>query len=88
MTTKVNIYCLFERDGNFYGVYSSLRAAHRDALKISNRGLREVLIEENGRYHKATFETLRGFFQGEMDKKIRYINGSTGAVILKTKLKE
>ena len=88
MTTKVNIYCLFESDGNFYGVYSSLKAAHRDALKISNKGIREVFLEANGIYHKATFAKLRSFFQGEMDKKIRYVSGAHGAFIVKTKLKE
>ena len=87
MTTKINIYCLIEIDGNFRGVYSSLRAAHRDALKICNKGTRNVLVEVNGRYQKADFPDVRSLFQGEMDKTVRYVAGRHGVYLIKTKLK-
>ena len=88
MTTKINIYCLFEVDGNFCGVYSSLKAAHREALKICHKGAREVLLEVNGHYQEATFAHARSLFQGTTDTKIRYVAGRYGAGIVKTKLKE
>ena len=86
--TKINIYCLFEGDGNFYGVYSSLKAAHRDAMKICNRGNTRVLLEIDGTYSKASMDSLRGLFQGETDVKVRYTAGTHGARLVKTKLKE
>ncbi len=88
MTTKINIYCLFEGDGNLYGVYSSLKAAHRDALQICNRSHARVLLEAPAGYIPATLEALRGVFQGEIDVKARYTAGKYSARIVKTKLKE
>ena len=88
MTTKINIYCLFEGDGNLHGVYSSLKAAHRDALKICNRSHARVLLEATTGYIPATLEALRGVFQGEINVKARYTAGEHSARIVKTKLKE
>ena len=34
--TNIYIYCVFDGVVNFMGVYSSLKSAHRDALKIAN----------------------------------------------------
>jgi len=86
--TKINIYCLFEGDGNLHGVYSSLKAVHRDALKICNRAQARVLMENASGYSPATFEALRNLFQGETDVKARYTAGLYSAHIVKTKLKE
>lgn len=86
--TKINIYCLFEGDGNLHGVYSSLKAAHRDALKICNRGHASVLLETPAGYQNASLSALRSLFQGEIDVKVRYTSGEHWARIVKTKLKE
>ena len=88
MSTKINIYCLIENDGNFRGVYSSLKAAHRDALKVCNRGPRNILVEVNGRYQKADLSDVRSLFQGKVEKTIRYVSGRYGVYLIKTKLKE
>jgi hypothetical protein len=86
--TKINIYCLFEGDGNLCGVYSSLKAVHRDALKICNQSHTNVLLEIKGAYQKASLPTLKALLQGEMDVKVRYTAGKHSARIVKTKLKE
>ena len=36
--TNIYIYCVFDGAGIFLGVYSSLKAAHRDALRAANKG--------------------------------------------------
>ena len=36
--TKIYIYCLFDTFDNFIGVYSSLKAVHRDAIRLANHG--------------------------------------------------
>ena len=86
--TKINIYCLFESGDNFYGVYSSLKAAHRDAVKICNKGPGKVLLEVAGEYRPATMVELRSIFNGEMDVKVRYTSGEHTARLVKTKLRE
>ena len=86
--TKINIYCVFEGDGNLHGVYSSLKAAHRDALKICNREHGRVLLEAANGYTPATLPALKSLFQGEMDVKARYTAGKHSARIVKTRLKE
>ena len=86
--TKINIYCLFESDDNFYGVYSSMKAAHRDALKICNKGHSRIFLEIDGEYVPATLPSLRALLQGEIDKKVRYTSGKYTARLVKTKLKE
>ena len=40
--TNIYTYCLFDHEDNFEGVYSSLKAAYRDALKLANEGYKEV----------------------------------------------
>lgn len=86
--TKLYIYCLFEKDDNFYGVYSSLKAAHRDALKLCNKGNSEVYIMNEGGPERPTFGMVRNLFQGECDVKVRYVSSAASAVIIKTKLRE
>jgi hypothetical protein len=86
--TKLYIYCLFEKDDNFYGVYSSLKAAHRDALKLCNKGSSEVFIATADSPQKPSFGLVRSLFQGECDVKVKYISSAASAVIVKTKLRE
>lgn len=86
--TKINIYCLFERNDNFYAVYSSLKAAHRDAIKLCNQGNSRVFLEIGGEYVAANIQNLRSVFNGEMDIQVRYSAGKHSAKIVKTKLKE
>ena len=86
--TKINIYCLFERDDNFYGVYSSLKAAHIDAVKLCNKTNSRVFLQIGGEYVEANMQNLRSVFNGEMDVKVRYTAGEYTARLVKTKLRE
>jgi hypothetical protein len=86
--TKINIYCLFETGDNFYGVYSSLKAAHRDALKICSSASARTLMEVGGEYLEASESNLRKLFQGETEVKVRYTAGQRTARIVKTKIRE
>ena len=48
--TKIYIYCLFDdaRGEALKGVYSSIKAVHRDALRLANRGdSRVYMVYEN-----------------------------------------
>ena len=86
--TKIYTYCLFDRQDTFYGVYSSLKAIHRDALKICNKGNSEVFITLDDRTIKATLVSLRNILKGQCDVQVIYRSGSHAARILKSKLKE
>lgn len=86
--TKIYTYCLFDHSDVFYGVYSSLKAVHRDAIKICNQGRTGVLMEYNGGYEAPSLTKLRNVFKGECDVVVRYISDAVGAKILKTKLRE
>ena len=86
--TKIYIYCLFEKDDKFCGVYSSIKAAHRDALKICNKGGASVYLRTGETVEKPTVKLLRNIFKGEMDLKVTYHSDKTSVTILKTKLKE
>ena len=46
--TKIYIYCLFDTNDQFRGVYSSLKAIHRDALALANRGFSKVYLVNTG----------------------------------------
>ena len=85
--TKIYIYCLFDVD-RFVGVYSSLKAVHRDALKLSNRGFSNVymLFEED--ITRPSLTGLRNIFKGKCDVEVKYRTDSTSIRIFKTKLKE
>jgi len=86
--TKIYTYCLFDRQGVFYGVYSSLKAVHRDALKVCNKGNFEVFITMGENTTKATLVNLRNILKGKCDVQVIYRSGNHTARILKSKLKE
>tara|TARA_R110002020_G_scaffold74330_1_gene190263 strand:+ start:1766 stop:2029 length:264 start_codon:yes stop_codon:yes gene_type:complete len=86
--TKIYIYCLFERGDKLCGVYSSIKAAHRDALKICNTGGSPVYLRLGKNPVKPTVRILRNIFKGEMDLKVTYHSDKSSVTILKTKLKE
>jgi len=86
--TKIYTYCLFDQEDNFHGVYSSLKAVHRDAIKICNRGTTPVIMEYNGERRFPTLTALRNVLKGEIDVQIQYKSAGRTAKIIKTKLKE
>ena len=86
--TKIYIYCLFERDGALHGVYSSLKAAHSDALKLANVGGRGVYINHDDKSISPNLRLIRKIFAGEFDVKVSYFSDNGAVNILKTKLKE
>lgn len=86
--TKIYIYCLFDRFDGFIGVYSSLKAAHRDALRACNTGAGKVYINTGSTYAVPTLTLLRNTFKGICDVEIEYRSDSNMIKILKTKLKE
>ena len=88
--TKIYCYCLFDGRGNFHGVYSSVNAVHRDALKICNKGAGNVLMELSMGHHVAPAATiLRNTLKGAFDVQVVYSGGHPHkAKIIKTKLKE
>ncbi len=85
--TKIYIYCLFDLN-NFIGVYSSLKAVHRDALKLSNRGSSNVFMISDGQASKPSLTSLRNTFKGKCDVEVKYRTDTTSITIYKTKLKE
>ena len=86
--TKIYIYCLFDGHGIFYGVYSSLKAIHRDALKLANKGPVEVTTNIRGVEQRPTMKLLWNTFKGVCDVQVEYRNGAHIAKIIKTKLQE
>ena len=64
--TKINIYCLFQSDGALYGVYSSIKAVHRDALKLCNTGATGVYIKHPDGYRNR-HDTVAKHVQRRMD---------------------
>ena len=85
--TKIYIYCLFDMD-NFIGVYSSLKAVHRDALKLSNHGYSSVYMVYQGSAMKPSLTSLRNIFKGKCNVEVRYRTDNTSIRIYKTKLME
>ena len=86
--TKIYTYCLFDGDSTFCGVYSSLKAIHRDALKICNKGNMGVVMEYGGEVYPPSLTALRNILKGVCDVRVIYGGGSHRAIIIKTKLKE
>ncbi len=86
--TKIYIYCLFDRWDVFYGVYSSLKAVHRDALKVANAGTSPVFMETEHGPQTPSLTLLRNTLKGRHDVWVKYGGGANSAKILKTKLKE
>lgn len=85
--TKIYIYCLFDMN-SFAGVYSSLKAAHRDALKLANRGTSPVYLIYDDTSAKPSLTLLRNIFKGRCDVDVKYRTDKTSVMIYKTKLKE
>jgi hypothetical protein len=61
--TKIYIYCLFDKFDNFLGVYSSLKAVHRDAISICNKGTSPVYMVYENTAHKCSLTSLRNVFK-------------------------
>jgi hypothetical protein len=85
--TKIYIYCLFDMD-TFIGVYSSLKAVHRDALRLVNRGSSRVYMVHQGAFVTPTLTGLRNFFKGKCDMEIKYRTDAKAVSIYKTRLRE
>lgn len=85
--TKIYIYCLFDRDV-FVGVYSSLKAVHRDAIRFANRGHSGVVMVCEGQMLKPSLTTLRNIFKGKCDYEVAYRTSQTAVRVYKTKLRE
>jgi len=87
--TNIYIYCLFDRKGIFQGVYSSLKAAHRDALKSANTSLSQVYMHTSDGLHPPLLVTLRNLLKGQCEVQIGYGDQQRViAKIIKTRLKE
>lgn len=86
--TKIYIYCIFVNNDVLYGVYSSIKSAHRDAIKLSNKGSSSVYINHEGKSMQPTLTLLRNIFKGGIDIKVSYFTDSEKITILKTKLRE
>lgn len=86
--TKIYIYCIFEGGDVLHSVYSSLKTAHRDAVKLCNTGTSGVYIKTGDASVKADLKTIRNIFAGEFDIKLNYYSDDKMVTILKTKLKE
>ena len=89
--TNIYIYCLFDGTNNarsFRGVYSSIKAAHRDALKAANRGQTEVVMYCDGQTDIPTVSNLRNIFKGKCDIHVDYRTNRSVVTIYKTRLKE
>ena len=86
--TKIYIYCMFDMFDHFLGVYSSLKAVHRDALRYCNQGTTRVYMVQNNHAETPSLVALRNFFKGACDIEIEYRTDRHGVRIFKTKLKE
>jgi hypothetical protein len=86
--TKIYIYCLFDFSDRLLGVYSSIQAVHRDAVRYTNRGRGQVYMVTETEASPASLTGLRNMFKGKYDVSISYRTSSTFARIYKTKLKE
>jgi len=86
--TKIYIYCLFDRLDSFLGVYSSLQAVHRDALRLCNRGATAVYMRDAQGLSAPTLKGLRNTFKGQCDCEVQYQSDKQLVKIYKTRLKE
>ena len=86
--TNLYIYCLFDGDDVFYGVYSSLKAVHRDAIKLTNTSTSQVYMETPNGMMQPSLVTLRNTFKGVCDVMIKYRSGRRVAKVFKTKIKQ
>ena len=86
--TKIYIYCLFDTMDNFMGVYSSLKAVHRDALRLANRSHSSVYMLHEGKHSRPDLSSLRNIFKGKCDFEVKYRTNNSMVRIYKTRLKE
>ncbi len=86
--TNIYCYCLFDGRGSFHGVYSSVTAVHRDAIKLCNKGTSKVVMENSGQLMPPSATLLRKTFKGVVDVQVIYRAGTHHARIVKTNLKE
>ncbi len=86
--TKIYIYCLFDTMDRFLGVYSSLKAVHRDALRLANRSCDDVVLLYEGRPIQPTLTNVRNAFKGRHDVEIKYRTMRRAIRVYKTRLKE
>jgi|TARA_R110000803_G_scaffold35225_2_gene76349 hypothetical protein len=86
--TNINIYCLFDGANELFGVYSSIKAVHRDAIKLCNKGISAVYIKSPDGIQKPSITLLRNIFKGAIDVKTQYVSDICSVTILKTGLKE
>lgn len=86
--TNIYTYCLFDNDSNFEGVYSSLKSAYRDALKLANKGHGDVLMMGPSGWQQPSLKALRNILKGTFDIIIIFKSSHAGARIIKTKLRE
>ena len=88
--TKIYIYCLFDtsRSNKFLGVYSSIQAVHRDALKYANRGDSRVAMFCENKMIEPTISNLRNTLKGKQDLAVTYRTNRTHVTVYKTRLKE
>jgi hypothetical protein len=86
--TNIYTYCLFDNNDNFEGVYSSLKAVYRDALKLSNNGHRDVFMLTADGWVAPSLKDLRNTLKGSVDVIVKFRSGTSGSKVLKTKLRE
>jgi len=86
--TKIYTYCLFDTDDNFHGVYSSLAAVYRDAIKLANRGQSRVMLRTEEGFIESDLTALRNALYSKCDVVVTLQAGRHRAKILKTRLKE
>ena len=86
--TNIYTYCLFDFDGNFEGVYSSLKNAYRDALKLANNGHSDVYMMTPDGWQVPSLKNLRNMLKGSFDIVVIFKSTHGGAKVLKTKLRE
>jgi len=86
--TKIYIYCLFDTFDGFLGVYSSLKAVHRDALRYCNKGNSSVYMVCDNKVTDPSLVKLRNTFKGQCDFQVEYRTDRGAVKIFKTKLKE
>tara|TARA_B100001250_G_C19300833_1_gene571828 strand:- start:86 stop:349 length:264 start_codon:yes stop_codon:yes gene_type:complete len=86
--TKIYIYCVFDDEDVMHGVYSSLKSAHKDAIKLANRQGGGVYIVHDGKSMQPDLTFIRNIFKGEIDLKINYYSNKNKVTVLKTKLRD
>lgn len=84
--TKIYIYCLFDTFDDFIGVYSSLKAVHRDAIRYCNKGSTKVYMAYENKLSDPSLVKLRNTFKGKCDIHVKYRTDYGSVKIYKTKI--